>query len=152
LLSGQLNNWLSKITKDVNINLNYKTGSQTSSDQVSVALSTQLFNERVIIDGDVGVGVGVPKATQTSNQIVGNVSVEVKVTNDGRLRLRAFNRSNDYNPLKNSVDYTQGMGISYKVEFDSWGDLFKSKKPKKKKEKKKKNLNNVEKNDSLKTN
>jgi hypothetical protein len=44
------------------------------------------------------------------------------------------------------------MGISYKVEFDSWGDLFKSKKPKKKKEKKKKNLNNVEKNDSLKTN
>jgi TamB, inner membrane protein subunit of TAM complex len=152
LLSGQLNNWLSKITKDVNINLNYKTGSQTSSDQVSVALSTQLFNERVIIDGDVGVGVGAPKATQTSNQIVGNVSVEVKVTNDGRLRIRAFNRSNDYNPLKNSVDYTQGMGISYKVEFDSWGDLFKSKKPKKKKEKKKKDLNNVEKNDSLKTN
>jgi len=153
LLSGQLNNWLSKITKDVNINLNYKTGSQTSQDQVSVALSTQLFNERVVIDGDLGVGVGAAKVQQTNNQIVGNVSVEVKVTNDGKLRLRAFNRSNDYNILKNSVDYTQGVGISYKVEFDNWGDLFKSKNPKKKKEKKnkKKNLNNTEVNDSLKT-
>ncbi len=150
LLSGQLNNWLSKITKDVNINLNYKTGSQTSQDQVSVALSTQLFNERVIIDGDLGVGVGAAKVQQTNNQIVGNVSVEVKVTNDGKLRLRAFNRSNDFNILKNSVDYTQGVGISYKVEFDNWGDLFKSKNPKKKKNKKDKN--NTEVTDSVKTN
>jgi hypothetical protein len=148
LLSGQLNNWLSKITKDVNINLNYKTGSQFSNDQVSVALSTQLFNERVIIDGDVGVGVGAPKSSNSSNQIVGNVSVEVKVTNDGRLRFRAFNRSNDYNILKNSVDYTQGVGVNYKVEFDNWGDLFKRKKPKK--EKKKKIKNQVQTTDSLK--
>jgi hypothetical protein len=82
------------------------------------------------------VGVGAPKANQGSNQIVGNVSVEVKVTNDGKLRVRAFNRSNDFNILKNSVDYTQGVGISYKVEFDSWGDLFKRKKPKKEKKNK----------------
>lgn len=152
LLSGQLNNWLSKITKDVNINLNYKTGSQSTNDQVSVALSTQLFNERVIIDGDVGVGVGSPKNNNTSsNQIVGNVSVEIKVTNDGRLRVRAFNRSNDYNILKNSVDYTQGVGVNYKVEFDNWGDLFKRKKPKKEKKNKKKNNNLTLENDSLKT-
>ncbi len=153
LLSGQLNNWLSKITTDVNINLNYKTGTTTTNDQVSLALSTQLFNNRVVIDGDVGVGVGAPKNTNSSNQIVGNVSVEVKVTNDGHLRIRAFNRSND-NPLKNSVDYTQGVGISYKVEFDNWGDLFKPKNPKKKKEKKEKkkkitNNNITENTDSL---
>jgi hypothetical protein len=152
LLSGQLNNWLSKITKDVNINLNYRTGSQSSNDQVSVALSTQLFNERVIIDGDVGVGVGAPKTTtNSSNQIVGNVSVEVKVTKDGRLRVRAFNRSNDFNILKNSVDYTQGVGVNYKVEFDNWGDLFKRKKPKKEKKDKKKNNNVTLGNDSTKT-
>lgn len=152
LLSGQLNNWLSKITKDVNINLNYKSGSQSTNDQVSVALSTQLFNERVIIDGDVGVGVGAPKTNNSSNQIVGNVSVEVKVTNDGRLRVRAFNRSNEFNILKNSVDYTQGVGINYKVEFDSWGDLFKRKKPKKEKKNKKKKNNNITlQNDTIKT-
>ena len=131
LLSGQLNNWLSKVTKDVNINLNYRTGSQGTNDQVSVALSTQLFNERVIIDGDVGVGVGNNNTSTTnSNTIVGNVSVEVKITNDGKLRVRAFNRSNDNNVLKSNT-YTQGAGISYKVEFDSWADLFKRKKPKK---------------------
>lgn len=151
LLSGQLNNWLSKITKDVNINLNYKTGTQSSNDQVSVALSTQLFNERLVIDGDVGVGVGAPKNNNSSNQIVGNVSVEVKVTNDGKLRVRAFNRSNEFNILKNSVDYTQGVGVNYKVEFDNWGDLFKRKKPKKEKKNKKKNDNITLGNDTLKT-
>lgn len=135
LISGQLNNWLSKITQDVNIDLRYNTGNSTngnSNDQVSVALSTQFFNDRLIIDGDFGVGVGSTNST-TKDNIAGNVSVELKLTNDGKLRLRAFNKVNDnqlVNPQYNF--YTQGIGINYKVEFDNWGDLFKKKKKKQK--------------------
>lgn len=136
LLSGQLNNWLGKLTKDVNINLKYKAGDASNTDQVSVALSTQFFNERLVIDGDVGVGgQRITNNSTSGNQIVGNVSVEVKVTKDGKLRVRAFNRSNDNNLLKNSSPYTQGAGVTYRREFDSWKDLFKKKKKKEKKEK-----------------
>jgi len=133
LLSGQLNNWLSKVTNNVNVNVNYKAGDQSTTDQVSVALSTQFFNDRVTIDGDVGVGGG-QKVTDNANQnqIVGNVTVEAKVNKKGNLRVKAFNRANDNNLLKNSAPYTQGVGISYRIEFDSWNDLIRKRKDRKK--------------------
>jgi hypothetical protein len=130
LLAGQLNNWISKLTRDVSLNLKYKAGDAQTADQVNVALSTQFFNQRLIIDGDIGVGGQTlnQSASQNQNQIVGNVTVEFKATNDGRLRLKAFNRSNEYNLIKNSAAYTQGVGISYRREFDSWKDLFRFRK------------------------
>lgn len=127
LLAGQLNNWISKLTRDVSLNLKYKAGDAQTADQVNVALSTQFFNQRLIIDGDIGVGGQTlnQSASQNQNQIVGNVTVEFKATNDGKLRLKAFNRSNENNLMKNSAAYTQGVGISYRREFDNWKELFK---------------------------
>ena len=125
LLSGQLNNWLGKVTRDVNINLDYQAGEQNRSERVMVGLQTQLFDNRVLIDTDLGVGGNDGNASNNQNTVVGNVNIEVKATNDGRLRIRAFNRSNEFNLLKNSVPYTQGMGLSYQRDFDAWGDLFK---------------------------
>jgi hypothetical protein len=125
LLSGQLNNWLGKVTRDVNINLDYQAGEQNRSERVMVGLQTQLFDNRVLIDTDLGVGGNDGNASNNQNTVVGNVNIEVKATNDGRLRIRAFNRSNEFNLLKNSVPYTQGMGVSYQRDFDAWGDLFK---------------------------
>jgi len=125
LLSGQLNNWLGKVTRDVNINLDYQAGEQNRSERVMVGLQTQLFDNRVLIDTDLGVGGNSPNAGSNQNTVVGNVNIEVKATNDGRLRIRAFNRSNEFNLLKNSVPYTQGMGFSYQRDFETWKDLFK---------------------------
>ncbi|MCZ2443517.1 MAG: translocation/assembly module TamB [Flavobacteriales bacterium] len=128
LLAGQINNWLSKLTKDVSLNLKYKTGDASTADQVNVALTTQFFNQRLIIDSDIGIGGQKASTTNgTTNQVVGNVTAEFKVTQDGKLRLKAFNRSNENNLLKNSANYTQGVGISYRQEFNSWKDLFKKK-------------------------
>lgn len=129
LVSGQINNWLGNFTRDVNVNLEYQAGDQAGNqgDRVTVGLQGQLFNDRVIIDGDLGVGSRNTGA-QSQNPVMGNVTVEVKATNDGRLRIRAFNRSNEYNLLKNSVPYTQGVGLSYRREFDTWGELFRGNK------------------------
>ncbi|MCX7743222.1 MAG: translocation/assembly module TamB domain-containing protein [Flavobacteriales bacterium] len=150
LLAGQLNNWISKLTRDVSLNLKYKAGDAQTADQVNVALSTQFFNQRLIIDGDIGVGGQTlnQSASQNQSQIVGNVTVEFKATNDGRLRLKAFNRSNENNLMKNSAAYTQGVGISYRREFENWKDLFKFIK----RNKAKQEGNQEENNDSLKTN
>ena len=125
LLSGQLNNWLGKVTRDVNINLDYQAGEQNRSERVMVGLQTQLFDNRVLIDTDLGVGGNDGNSGSNQNTVVGNVNIEVKATDDGRLRIRAFNRSNEFNLLKNSVPYTQGMGLSYQRDFETWSDLFK---------------------------
>lgn len=129
LLTGQLNNWISKVNKDFNLKLDYKQGDQvTTSDQVKVGVNYSFLNNRLILDTDLGVNSGGNEAQNATNNIVGNFNLEYKATKDGKLRLKAFNRSNENNLLKNSVPYTQGIGISYRREFDRWGDLLKKKK------------------------
>ncbi len=133
LISNQLSNWLSQISQDFDIGVNYRPRDQLSQDELEVALSTQLFNDRVLIDGNVGV-IGDYSSSSASN-IVGDVNIEVKLTEDGRFRVKAFNRSNvhsvyDINTFDDRAPYTQGLGIFYRKEFNSFADLFGNKKKK----------------------
>jgi hypothetical protein len=119
MVSNQLSNWLSKISNDFDVGLNYRPGDDITSDELQVALSTQLFNNRIMVDGNVGVA-----NTSSSSNIVGDVNIEYKITSDGRFRVRAFNKSNDINTLVNNAPFTQGVGLSYQREFNRLGDLF----------------------------
>ncbi|MFP4289529.1 MAG: translocation/assembly module TamB domain-containing protein [Bacteroidales bacterium] len=124
LLSNQLSNWLSQISNDFDIGVNYRPGDQISSQELEVALSTQLFDDRVIIDGNLGVAGNHPAQNQHTSNIIGDVNVEVKITPEGKFRVKAFNRSNTFDILNNTAPYTQGVGIFYRKEFDSLGELF----------------------------
>lgn len=131
LVTNQLNNWLSKLSDDVNIGVNYRPGTEVSSDEVEVALSTQLFDERVLIDGNLGVkGSSENTNSNSNNNLVGEVNVDVKITRDGRFRAKAFNKSNNNYLYKNYAPYTQGIGLFYTVDFNKPGDLFRKKEKK----------------------
>jgi len=120
MISNQLSNWLSKISNDFDVGVNYRPGDDITGDELGVALSTQLFNNRLIVDGNVGVA----NTQSSSSNIVGDVNIEYKITADGRFRVRAFNKSNDINSLTNNAPFTQGVGVSYQKEFNRLGDLF----------------------------
>jgi hypothetical protein len=124
LLSNQLSNWLSQISSDFDIGVNYRPGDEISSQEVEVALSTQLFDDRVIIDGNVGVAGTHPTGTQRASNIIGDVNIEVKITPEGKFRIKAFNRSNTFDVLNTNSPYTQGVGLFYRKEFDSLRELF----------------------------
>jgi len=136
LLSNQLNGWLSKISKDFDIGINYQPGSKLTEDELEVALQTQLFNDRLSIDGNFGVRG--TTSVQNTSSVVGDINVEYKITNDGRFRVRAFNRTNDISFLEDNAPYTQGVGVFYRKEFERFGDLLKSEKEKKRKERRNK--------------
>lgn len=126
MISNQLSNWLSKISNDFDIGINYRPGDDITSDELQASLSTQLFNNRIIVDGNVGVA----NTQSSSSNIVGDVNIEYKITSDGRFRVRAFNKSNDINTLTQNAPFTQGIGLSYQKEFNKLGDLFRRKKKK----------------------
>lgn len=129
LLSNQINNLLSRVSRDVDIGINYRPGDNLSQHEVELALSTQLFDDRVSIDGNVGVkGDQNTGTTENTNNIVGEVTVEVKITRDGRFRVKAFNKANNSYLYKNYSPYTQGVGIFYTQEFNRLSDLRRSKK------------------------
>ncbi|MCX6272046.1 MAG: translocation/assembly module TamB domain-containing protein [Bacteroidetes bacterium] len=131
ILSSQLNSWLSQISNDFDVGVNYKPGDRLTSDELTVALSTQLFDERVTIDGNFGYAAATknPGTTQqNASNIVGDVKIEVKLTDDGRFRVKAFNKSNNVSLFENNAPYTQGVGIFFRKEFDDLAELFRKRK------------------------
>jgi len=124
LLSNQLSNWLSQISNDFDIGVNYRPGDEISSDQVEVALSTQIFDDRVTIHTNVDVSDKSSNTApnQRTNTIAGDFDVDVKLTDNGKFRLKAFNRYN-YDQLYKTAPYTQGVGFLYREDFNSFGEL-----------------------------
>jgi hypothetical protein len=123
LLSNQLTNWLSQISDDFDIGVNYRPGDEVTSDEVELALSTQLLDDRIIISGNVDVGGQEtnPSSGAASNPyIVGDFDVEFKLTDN--ISLIAFNRARD-ELLYETAPYKQGVGISYREEFNDLTQL-----------------------------
>lgn len=119
MLSNQLSNWLSQISNDFDIGFNYRPGSELTDQEVELALSTQLLNDKVTVNGNVDVR-GNQANTSTSN-ISGEFTVEVRLTD--MLRFKVFNRSN-YNLYYQVYPYTQGVGLFYRRDFNTLPDLF----------------------------
>jgi hypothetical protein len=122
ILTNQLNNYLSGLSNNLDIGLNYRPGGQLSSDEVDLALSTRLFDDRVTIDGNVGV-----RGKESTSNLIGEVTVEVKITDDGRFRAKVFNKSNNDDLYKNYAPYTQGVGVFYTQDFHRFKDIFRRK-------------------------
>ncbi len=123
LLSSQLSNWLSQISDEFDVGVNYKPGDEISNEEIAVALSTQFFNDRLIVKGNVGVSSG-NRTNQNPNSLIGDFNVEYKINQDGTFRVRAFNESNEFDITNTSqAPYTQGAGIYYTEEFDRLSEL-----------------------------
>lgn len=118
LLQGIISNDDDKIKVD----LGYTTGSKVYniSDQLGVNLSTQI-NDKLSINGKVGVPVG----GISQSGIVGNVELQYQLNDDNTLRARAFNKENDISYIGQGIGYTQGLGLSYNVDFDTLSELWK---------------------------
>ncbi len=126
LISAQLSNWLSQISDDFDIGVNYSPGDEISNEELAVALSTQLFNERLLLSGSFGVTHAQNANTgDNPNSLIGDIRIEYKITDDGKIRLIVYNESNEYD-LANTQQsrYTQGFGIVYQQEFDTLYELF----------------------------
>ncbi|MBI3503005.1 MAG: translocation/assembly module TamB domain-containing protein [Bacteroidetes bacterium] len=136
MLSNQLSNWLSQISNKFDVGVHYRPGDVVNKDEVQVALSTQLFNDKLSIDGSVANNPNTN--SQNTSNIVGDINIDYKLTEDGKLRAKAFNKANEGNILDlQKGPYTQGVGIFYRHEFETIGELYKKfiSKLKKKKEK-----------------
>ncbi len=125
VLSNQLSNWVSQISNDFDIGFHYRPGDEVSRQEIEVALTTQILNDRVLINSNIGTRGGANGTTDTSNDIVGDVAVEVKIDKRGKFRVKAFTRPNDKMIYENAP-YTSGIGIFFREEFNSFGALVKN--------------------------
>ena len=97
--------------------------------RIGVNFQTNI-SEKVIVNGKVGV----PFGTASQTTITGDVRIDWVLNADGSLRATVFNRENRIRNFGEEIGFTQGVGLSYNVEFDTFKELmqliFKGKKDK----------------------
>ena len=133
IMAGQLNNILQKLNIPVDFGLDYQQSS-SGSDIFDVALSTALFNNRVIVNGTIGNRQYNSSGSSSGSEVVGDLDIDVKLDKPGALRLNLFSHSADQ--YTNYLDNSQrnGVGLTYQKEYDRLGEfirnLFRSRKRK----------------------
>lgn len=121
--SAQLSNWLSQISEDVDIGVNYRAGDNITSEELAVALTTQLFNDRLLLSGNFGVQSNTSSSVDRASSIIGDFRLEYIITKDGKLRLKVFNETNDNTVFNLNQSATkQGVGLIFQREFDGLFD------------------------------
>jgi hypothetical protein len=122
-LSNQLSHWLSQINNDWDVGINYRSDRELKSEEIQVALSTQLFNDRLNLTVNGSVDVATNAAVKASDNIVGEFDIDYKITRNGKFRIKTYNHINNDMLYENSP-YTQGLGVLYKEEFNTFGELW----------------------------
>ncbi|MGY0392366.1 translocation/assembly module TamB domain-containing protein [Bizionia sp. KMM 8389] len=122
-LNGIINGFFSTTDNKVNIGLNYEAGENTpdyqTDDRLGVTLQTNI-SDRILINGKVGVPVGGVSETV----IAGDVQIDFLLNDEGTLTAKVFNRENSIRNFGEEIGYTQGVGIAWNVDFDTFGELL----------------------------
>ena len=150
-LTGIVNNLFGSDNGNLDVGFDFELGQDTpelqTNNKVGVTLQTKI-SDRILVNGKVGVPFG--SASQTV--ISGDVQIDLLLNEDGTLRAKVFNRENSIRNFGEEIGYTQGVGLSYNVEFDSFKELLqiifsgknrKDKKAKKEEEKKENDDNDL---------
>lgn len=124
IMAGQLNNILQKLDIPLDLGLNYQS-SESGTNIFDVAVSTQLFNNRVIVNGNVG-NREYNNSSSSGADVVGNLDIEIKLDKSGQLRMNIFSHSAD--DYTNYLDNTQrsGVGIAYQKEFNTFREFIRN--------------------------
>ncbi|PWK19998.1 uncharacterized protein DUF490 [Xanthomarina spongicola] len=122
-LNGIITGMFSNGDNKVNIGLNYEAGENTpeyqTDNRLGVTLQTNI-SERVIINGKVGVPVG----GVSESVVAGDVQIDFLLNDEGTLTAKVFNRENSIRNFGEEIGYTQGVGIAYSVDFDTFKELI----------------------------
>ena len=120
IMAGQLNSIFQKLDIPLDLGLNYQQNS-SGNNLFDVALSTQLFNNRVIVNGAIGnrrvLGT-------TTNEVAGDLDIGIKLNKPGTFRLNLFSHSADQYTSFLDNSQRNGVGVAYQREFNTFKQFF----------------------------
>jgi hypothetical protein len=121
--SDAVNSAISGGNDAIQLGLDYQLGRKTqdyiTENRVGFSLSGKI-SDRVLFNGKVGVPFGGVNETV----VAGNFEIQVLLNEERTLTLNIFNKENDIQNFGEAIFFTQGVGLSYDVEFDSLKELL----------------------------
>lgn len=124
-LTSQFSKILGQLAENWSISPIVRSDSGDFSDvEVDVELSSQLLNNRLLLNGNFGYR----DKSLNNNSFIGDFDIEYLLNPSGSWRLKAYNRYNDQNYYLKSALTTQGVGIVFKRDFDDFFSFLRHKK------------------------
>jgi hypothetical protein len=124
--TGIFNQLLASEDDKLNLGISYEAGATnpnqayTSSDRLGLTFSTDI-TDRILFNGKFKFPIG--GVTQTA--VSGDFEFQFLLNKERTLSAKIFNRENEFQQyLLDKIDYTQGIGLSYKVDFDTFRQLW----------------------------
>jgi hypothetical protein len=102
---------------------------ENAENRLGLTVSTKI-SDRVLFNGKVGVPVGGSEETV----VAGDFELQVLLNEEGTLSAKFFNRRSEIEQFVIQAGSTQGAGLSYEVDFDTFRELFRKMFGKKEKE------------------
>ena len=134
LLSDQLNKMAGNLIGGVQLSFDltsgadYSTGVQQNRTDLNVGLSKQFLNDRLTVTIGNNFNLeGQNQPGQKTTDIAGNLSVNYKLTQDGRYMIRAY-RKDEFIVVEGQVVET-GIGFSLTYEYNRFIELFRKRSP-----------------------
>ena len=127
LLSNQFSYWLSQVDENLEIDVDLGNFDNDRFNTFQLRLSYSFLDGRLRVTRDGGF-TDLNNNTNAAT-VIGDVSVEYLLTDDGRYRVKMYNRNNFNsltNPLNQDFNTTQGISLMYIQSFDKISDLLSS--------------------------
>jgi hypothetical protein len=123
--SDIVSNLIGEENDKLKVGIDYLQGDKSAlldiatEDRLGFTLSTQI-SDRILLNGKIGVPVGGVEQTL----IVGNIQIDFILNDEGSLRAKVFNKENEFRYIGDELGYTQGVGLSYDVDFNTFKELI----------------------------
>ncbi|QOD62316.1 translocation/assembly module TamB [Polaribacter haliotis] len=130
-VSGQLNAFSNKILGGSGIELDfglnsftdYQGDAPTDRTQLDIAAQKKLFNDRLTVRVGSEVDIQGSSTTGEKAPLIGNVSLEYKITENGRYRLKGFRESKFENVIDGQT-IVSGIALIFTQEFNQFSELW----------------------------
>ena len=121
MMSAQINNILQRLEIPVDVGFGYQE-MNTGENLFDISLSTQLFENRVLLGGNFGnrrFSTG-----SSAGDFTGNLDMQVKLDPEGKFRFIVFSHSAD--EFTSQLDFSQrnGIGVSYQREYRTFKEFL----------------------------
>jgi len=135
ILSDQMNQLAGSLITGVDINFDlvsdrdYSTGQAVDQTRLDVGVSKRLFNDRIKVTVGSNFQLENTYQNQNSTNIAGDVSVDYRLTQDGRYMVRAY-RKDQYETIVEGQVIETGVSFILTLDYDQFKELFRRKKQK----------------------
>lgn len=130
-LSDQLNTFSDKLLGGSGVELDFGLDSYTDYQgdtpqertQLDIAAQKKLFNDRLIVRVGSEVDIQGSSANNEPAPLIGNVSLEYLLTENGRYRLKGFRR-NEFENVIDGQTIVSGIALIFTQEFNKFDELW----------------------------